>query len=185
MWKHVEKEPYMRSPKCSCSPLPAWPHRATHRRTWMLLRWYRIRSARRRQASRRQQHRWRIRTVQDPDLRSWQLRSAVRRLPCHANWLGPYSQWRIAKLTMPGEASQQTMRLRQRRWTGCLTCLCHCKRLCFFAWAPTVTCQRQRSPHCCVEIVPPYSPHAPRTYNSTRGPGPSGIASARSSIPTG
>ena len=81
-------------------------------------------------------------------MRSWQLRSAVRRLPCHANWLGPYSQWRIAKLTMPGEASQQTMRLRQRRWTGCLTRLCHCKRLCFFAWAPTVTCQRQRSQHC-------------------------------------
>ena len=36
--------------------------------------------------------------------------------------------WRMAKPTMPGGASQQMMRLRQRRWPGCLTCLCHCKR---------------------------------------------------------
>ena len=49
--------------------------------------------------------------------------------------------------------------------------------------------QAVHSGHCSqlarVEIVPPCSPHAPRTYNSTRGPGPSGIARARSNIPTG
>ena len=69
---------------------------------------------------------WRAHPVPGP--RFEELATTLRRAPPAM----PRQRARSVLPTMPGEAFQQTMRLRQRRWTGCLMCLCHCKRPCFF-----------------------------------------------------